>query len=125
MAHFAKLNENNIITDVYVVTNDDILNLPFPASEPVGIEFLNNLQGSVSIWKQTSYNNNFRKRYAGIGYTYNLEHDAFIPPQPFESWVLDEQELIYKPPVAYPTDGNMYIWDENTVSWVEYQLPTP
>lgn len=120
MAHFCKLNENNTVIEVHVVNNDDILNLPFPTSEPVGIEFLKNWSGGYTNWKQTSYNNNFRKRYAGIGYTYDEQRDAFIPPRPFESWVLNEQELAYEPPIAYPTDGKIYVWDEEIKNWVEY-----
>ena len=120
MAHFCKLDENNIVLEVHVVNNDDILNLPFPASEPVGIEFLKNWSGGYTNWKQTSYNNNFRKRYAGIGYTYDEQHDVFIPPKPFESWVLNQQELIYEPPITYPTDGKKYLWDEEIINWVEY-----
>jgi hypothetical protein len=117
MAHFAKLDENNVVVEVCVVNNSDVLNLPFPASEPVGIQFLNNWQGYPSKWKQTSYNNSFRKYYAGIGYFYDQQRDAFIPPKPFESWLLNQETLLWEPPVAYPDDGNMYIWDEATKSW--------
>lgn len=120
MAHFAKLDENNLVVEVHVVNNDDILNLPFPASEPVGIEFLTNWSGGYTNWKQTSYNNNFRVRYAGVGYTYSVDFDAFIPPKPFNSWVLNEETYLWDPPVPYPDDGNKYIWDENTNSWVIY-----
>jgi hypothetical protein len=117
MAHFAKLDENNVVVEVYVVNNSDVLNLPFPASEPVGIQFLNNCLGYSSKWRQTSYNNNFRKYYAGPGFTYDEQRDAFIPPKPFESWLLNQETLLWEPPVAYPDDGNMYIWDETTESW--------
>lgn len=119
MAHFAKLDENNIVTEVNVVNNEDILNLEFPASEPVGIQFLHNWAGEEFVWKQTSYNANFRKNYAGIGYTYDPERDAFIPPKPFASWVLNETTCLWEPPVAYPTDGKSYVWDEPTKSWKE------
>jgi hypothetical protein len=119
MAHFAKLDENNIVTEVHAVNNDDILNLPFPASEPVGIQFLQNILGAETKWKQTSYNHNFRLRYAGIGYTYNPEKDLFITPQPFPSWILNTQTYVYMPPVEYPNDGKSYVWNEATTSWVE------
>jgi hypothetical protein len=118
MAHFAKLNENNVVIAVEVVNNQTINNLPFPESEPVGIAFLQSLFGP-SNWKQTSYNNNFRCRYAGIGYTYLTERDAFIPPQPFPSWTLNQSTLLWDPPVPYPNDAKSYIWDDATQSWVE------
>jgi len=119
MAHFAKLDENNIVLEVNVVSNSDCGDLPFPASEPLGIEFLTQWSGGYTNWKQTSYNDNFRKRYAGIGYKYDSVLDAFIPPQPYASWVFNEQELWWEPPILYPTDGNRYKWDEETQSWVE------
>ena len=90
MANFAKLDGNSVVTEVVAVNNEAIGNLPFPESEPVGVAFLQSLFGIDTIWKQTSYNNNFRKNYAGIGYTYNSSLDAFIPPQPFPYCVLDE-----------------------------------
>lgn len=124
MAHFAKLDENNVVVEVHVVNNDDILNLSFPSSEPVGIEFLNNWQGFPSTWKQTSYNKNFRKNYAGIGYIYDQQRDAFIPPKPFESWILNEETCLWEPPVEYPTDGKQYLWDEELVQWKEYLVGT-
>jgi hypothetical protein len=121
MAHFAKLDENNVVIDVNVVSNEDIFNLPFPASESVGIEFLKNWSGGYVNWRQTSYNSNFRKNYACIGGVYDPERDAFISPQPYPSWVLDEDKCHYVPPVAYPTDGNAYLWEEATISWVKVE----
>jgi len=118
MANFAQLNENNIVTQVIVVSNDVIDNLPFPESEPVGVAFLQSLFGLTTFWKQTSYNANFRKNYAGIGYTYNLVLDAFIAPQPYPSWVLNTTICQWQAPIPYPNDGKMYIWDELTLSWV-------
>ena len=118
MANFAQLNENNIVTQVIVVSNDVIDNLPFPESEPVGVAFLQSLFGLTTFWKQTSYNANFRKNYAGIGYTYNLVLDAFIAPQPYPSWVLNTTICQWQAPIPYPDDGKMYIWDELTLSWV-------
>jgi hypothetical protein len=119
MAHFAKLNENNIVIQVNVVDNSDIQNLPFPESEQVGIDFLTNWSGGYSNWKQTSYNRNFRKNYAGIGYTYDQIIDAFVPPKPYPSWLLDTDTAQWKPPVPMPNDGKNYQWDEENQTWVE------
>ena len=118
MANFAQLNEDNIVTQIIVVSNDVINNLPFPESEPVGVAFLQSLFGLTTFWKQTSYNANFRKNYAGIGYTYDLVLDAFIAPQPYPSWVLNTTICQWQAPIPYPDDGKMYIWDELTLSWV-------
>ena len=117
MAHFAKLNENNTVLEINVVDNSTILDLPFPESEPIGIEFLTAWSGGYTLWKQTSYNNNFRVRYAGIGYTYDSIRDAFIPPKPYESWLFDEESVNWVPPVPYPQDGKKYFWDEDTTNW--------
>jgi hypothetical protein len=119
MAHFAKLDENNLVIDVNVVNNDDINNLDFPESEPVGIQFLTNWSGGYANWKQTSYNKSFRKNYAGIGYSYNPLRDAFIPPKLYASWKLNETTCLWEPPIAYPSDGKNYVWDEITTSWAE------
>jgi hypothetical protein len=122
MAHFALINSNsNIVFRVDVVSNDDVDNLPFPESEPIGIAFLQPWDEPNTYWKQTSYNNNFRKHYAGIGYTYSAELDAFVPPQPYPSWTLDVTTCLWIPPVPYPNDSNpfnMYAWDEATQNWV-------
>lgn len=120
MAHFAKLDENNIVIEINVVDNSDIQNLPFPESEAVGIEFLKNWSGGHINWKQTSYNGNFRKNYAGIGYTYRADIDAFVAPQPYPSWTLNDQAQ-WQAPVSMPTDGKIYFWDESTTLWVEVQ----
>lgn len=119
MAHFAKLDDNNIVVSVDVVNNNDVNNLSFPESEPIGISFLVSLLGNGSVWKQTSYNAAFRKNYAGIGYTYDAILDAFIPPKPYPSWLLDTNTCQWQAPIPYPNDGKMYIWDEATQSWVE------
>ena len=119
MAHFAKLNENNIVIDVNVVNNEDINNLSFPESEAVGIQFLNKWAGQIFNWKQTSYNATFRKNYAGIGCTYNENLDAFILPKPFTSWILNETTCKWEAPIPYPTDGKEYEWNEETQSWNE------
>jgi hypothetical protein len=114
MAHFAKL-ENNIVTQVIVVANQDILDENGQESEQKGIDFCSNLLGGT--WIQTSYNGRIRKNYAGIGYKYDATLDAFIPPQPFASWTLDETTCQWKAPVDYPTDGGRYTWNEATTSW--------
>ena len=118
MAHFARLNELNIVMFVDVVSNSDIDNLPFPESEQVGINFLNSIYGETFNWKQTSYNGNFRKNYAGIGYSYDSVRDAFIPPKPYPSWILNESTCLWEAPVPIPTPNSyLYYWDEATLSW--------
>ena len=119
MAHFAKLDNQNIVLDVNVVNNETINNLPFPESEPVGVAFLTDWSGGYTNWKQTSYNANFRKNYAGIGYTYDAVLDAFIAPKPYPSWLLNTTTCQWNAPIPYPADGKMYSWDEETQSWVE------
>jgi hypothetical protein len=118
MAHFAEVDENNIVLRVLVV--DDL-------HESNGQEFLANTLGLGGTWLKTSYNTQagvhanggtpFRKNYAGIGYSYNETLDAFIAPKPYPSWVLNETTCVYEAPVAYPTDGEMYVWNEETTSW--------
>ena len=116
MAHFAKL-ENNVVTQVIVVSNQDILDEQGQESEEKGIAFCSNLLGGT--WKQTSYNGNIRKNYAGVGYTYDEGRDAFIAPKPYASWALDETKAQWKAPVDMPTDDKKYTWDEATTAWVE------
>lgn len=118
MAHFAQLDENNLVTQVIVVHNNDC-QLNGVEVEEAGVLFCKSLFGVDTIWKQTSYNGNIRKNYAGIGYTYDAGRDAFIPPQPFASWVLNEETCRWDAPVAMPEDGKRYTWDEATTSWVE------
>ena len=115
MAHFAELDDNNIVLRVIVVGNKDTSTPDGTEVESIGVAFCQRLFGGN--WKQTSYNGNFRKRYAGIGYTYNETLDAFIPPQPFPSWVLSPKTLDWEAPVPMPTDGEMYSWNETTQSW--------
>jgi hypothetical protein len=118
MAHFAQLNEENIVTQVIVVANQDILNEQGQESEEIGIAFCSNVLGGT--WKQTSYNGNMRKNYAGIGYTYDEGRDAFIPPKPYNSWILVEETCQWKAPVDYPADENQYVWNETTTTWDLY-----
>ena len=116
MAHYAFLNENNIVTEVIV-----------------GIDETETIEGfTPEIWygnfrnqvcKRTSYNGNIRKNYAGVGYTYDQARDAFIAPKPFESWLLDEETCNWQAPTLMPTDDKRYQWDEATLAWVEVELP--
>lgn len=115
MAHFAQLDENNVVTQVIVVHNNELMDNGVE-SEAKGIAFCQSLFPGTN-WKQTSYNRNFRKNYAGIGYTYDAQRDAFIPPKPYTSWVLNEEICQWSAPTPYPTDGNRYSWDESTISW--------
>lgn len=118
MAHFAKV-EDSLVTEVLVISQDEINTGMF---------------GDPSLFVQTSYNTRggvhygpdgqpdgpgLRKNYAGIGYTYDLVLDAFIPPQPYPSWILNTETCLWEAPIPYPDDGNMYIWDEDTLSWVK------
>jgi hypothetical protein len=117
MAHFAQLNEDNIVTQVIVVANDDTKDSDGMENEAVGAGFCANLLGGT--WKQTSYNARIRKNYAGIGYTYDEGRNAFIPPQPYASWTLNETTAQWEAPTPYPTDDKRYSWDEETTSWIE------
>jgi hypothetical protein len=120
MAHFAEVDSSNVVLRVLVVGDDQ---------EHRGQEFLANDLGLGGTWLKTSYNTQggvhttggtpFRKNYAGIGYTYDAGRDAFIPPKPFNSWLLDEDTCLWNAPVAYPTDGKLYTWNEDNQSWDE------
>jgi hypothetical protein len=118
MAHFAKLDENNIVLEVNVVNNNA---LDLSNEEASGIAFLTQWSGGYSNWKQTSYNGNIRKNYAGIGYTYDATRDAFIAPKPFNSWVLDEATCQWQAPTPMPADDKFYYWSEDDLSWREVQ----
>ena len=108
MSHFAELDENNVVLRVLVGDN----NMPNEGYD----WFVENLGGT---WVKTSYNGNIRKNFAGIGYTYDEALDAFIPPKPFDSWTLNETTCLWQAPVAYPQDGRMYTWNEDTLAWDE------
>ena len=112
MAHYAFLNENNIVTEVIVGTDETEL---IEGLDPE--TWYGEFRGQAC--KRTSYNGNIRKNYAGIGFTYDAALDAFIAPKPFASWVLDETVAQWQPPVAKP-EGN-YTWDEDSVSWLEVE----
>ena len=116
MAHYCRLDENNIVTEVIVIDNKDTADANGVEKEYIGAAFCERLFGGT--WKQTSYNATIRKNYAGIGYSYNSFIDAFVPPQPYTSWTLDANAQ-WQAPVAMPTDGKMYSWNEETQTWVE------
>lgn len=122
MAHFAKLDENNVVIDVNVVHNNELLDEGGQESEEAGVRFLTEWSGGYTNWKQTSYNGNIRKNYAGIGYTYDAARDAFIAPKPFSSWSLNETTCQWEAPTPRPVDGIPYVWDEATTSWI---VPDP
>jgi len=133
MGHFAKLNENNIVIEVNSLSNF-VFEINGIEDEAKGIEFLSFISNHLS-WKQTSYNTRggiyyqhdntpseeqskaFRKNYAGIGYTYDEQRDAFIPPKIYNSWILNEDTCLWESPIPYPNDGNRYYWNEETLSW--------
>jgi hypothetical protein len=128
MASFAKIGLDSKVIEVLSVHNDELKDSNGNEVEQLGIDFLTILTG-WSVWKQTSYNTRrgehrlsktpLRKNHAGIGHTYDADRDAFIPPKPYPSWLLDEDTCRWDAPVAHPDDGKMYKWDESTTSWVE------
>lgn len=115
MAHFAQLDNSNVVTQVIVVANEELLDNGVE-SEAKGIAFCKSLLGADTKWVQTSYNATMRKNYAGIGFTYDPIADHFYAPQPFASWVLND-DAQWEAPVAYPTDGKLYTWNEDTQEW--------
>ena len=116
MAHFAKLDDNNVVTQVIVIDNNDCDGGDFPASEAAGQTFIASI-GLDGTWKQTSYNANFRSRFAGLNYTYNETDDAFVRPQPYTSWTYNSETTDWDAPVAYPDDGTLYKWNEDDQAW--------
>ena len=123
MAHFAQLDENNIVTQVIVVANDELL-LDGVENETKGIMFCKSLLGDDTRWVQTSYNATIRKNYAGIGYTYDPVANHFFAPQPYPSWTLDTDAKWNAPTPMPVEEGKFFTWDEPTLSWVEVILPT-
>jgi len=108
MAHWAELDENNVVLRVTVGDNND------PNGDEGYQWLVDNLGGT---WVKTSYNATIRKNFAGIGFTYDEERDAFISPKPFDSWILDEETCRWEAPVEYPTDGKAYVWNEESATW--------
>ena len=125
MAHFAQIDANNVVTQVIVVANKDTSDANGVEKEHIGAAFCERLFGGT--WMQTSYNGTIRKNYAGIGYTYNADIDAFVPPKPFASWTLNNETAQWEAPVPMPEDAGtgeppkMYSWDEATTSWKEME----
>jgi hypothetical protein len=115
MAHFAELDANNVVLQVIVIDNEDTADANGVEKEHIGAAFCERLFGGT--WKQTSYNGNIRKNYAGIGYAYDGQRDAFIPPQPYPSWILVEETCQWTAPVPMPTDDQMYSWNESAQAW--------
>lgn len=150
MAHFAKLDDNNCVLEVLVVNNRELLDENGQPSEARGVEFLTAWSGGHTRWKQTSYNTRggvyyvplaaqqveadrpqigpdqslaFRGNYAAPGFVYDQENDVFYPPRPYASWTISAPDWTWRAPVAYPTDGKVYLWDEPTLSWQQVQAP--
>ena len=116
MASFAKIGLNNKVIEVLSVHDNELLDSNGVEQENIGIDFLTKLTG-WAIWKQTSYNGNFRKNHAGIGFTYDEDRNAFIPPKPYASWLLNETTCQWEAPVALPDTENRYNWNEETKQW--------
>ena len=121
MAYFAKLGTGNIVENVISINNSVIIDSNGVEQEQLGVDFINKLYNTRDAWKQTSYNNNIRKNFAGIGYQYDQTRDAFIPPKPFNSWILNEDTCLWNAPVAKPTteleNNQYYSWNESIVNW--------
>ena len=117
MAHFAHLNETNQVIRVSVVNNDVITDSDGNEQEQLGVDFLTQLNSGLGWYKQTSYNGSFRKNYAGVGFTYDSTRDAFIPPQPYNSWILNETTCKWQSPIPYPDDDKNYTWNEDIINW--------
>jgi hypothetical protein len=117
MAYFAKLGIGNIVEQVISINNSVITDANGVEQEQLGVDFINKLYNTRDVWKQTSYNNNIRKNYAGIGFQYDQTRDAFIPPKPYNSWILNEDTCLWEAPVAMPINDNRYTWNESTLTW--------
>jgi len=124
MAYFAKLGTGNIVEQVISINNTVITDANGIEQEQLGVDFINNLYVTNDIWKQTSYNKTFRKNYAGIGFTYDQQRDAFIGPKPYNSWVLNENTCNWEAPIARPEltqeqidNKNYYTWNEEILNW--------
>ena len=115
MAHFAEIGLNNTVLRVVVVHNNELLDENNIEQESLGIDFCRTLFGGT--WVQTSYNGTIRKNFAGIDFTYDSTRDAFIPPQPYASWILNETTCQWEAPIPYPTDGQEYYWNESSGTW--------
>jgi hypothetical protein len=121
MAYFAKLGTGNIVEQVISINNAVITDANGFEQEQLGVDFINKLYNTRDVWKQTSYNNNFRKNYAGIGYQYDQTRNAFIPPKTFNSWILNEDTCRWEAPISKPTteleENQYYSWNESILNW--------
>jgi hypothetical protein len=121
MAYFAKLGTGNIVENVISINNSIITDANGVEQEQLGVDFINKLYNTRDVWKQTSYNNNFRKNYAGIGYQYDQTRDAFIPPKTFNSWILNQNTCRWEAPVDRPEEeleeNQYYYWNESIINW--------
>jgi hypothetical protein len=117
MAYFAKLGTGNIVENVISINNSVITDSNGVEQEQLGVDFINKLYNTRDVWKQTSYNNNIRKNFAGVGYQYDQTRDAFIPKKPYNSFILNENTCNWEAPVIKPNDGNMYNWNEQIQNW--------
>jgi hypothetical protein len=122
MAHYAFLDSNNIVIEVITGVDEDVTQIDLDGTQVGGSQeaweiFYGNIKNQIC--KRTSYNGNYRKNYAGIGYKYDQERDAFIPPKPFNKWVLNEDTCIWESPVPYPNDDKRYVWNDNKGVWEE------
>jgi hypothetical protein len=121
MAYFAKLGTGNIVEQVISINNAVITDANGVEQEQLGNDFINKLYNTRDVWKQTSYNNNIRKNFAGIGFKYDQARDAFIAPKPYPSWILNEDTCLWEAPVAKPTteleDNQYYVWNETIINW--------
>lgn len=122
MAHFAELDNDNTVLRVIVVDNSVLQNSEGQEEEIRGIDFCKSIFGNDTKWVQTSYNCSFRRNYAGPGYKYYELQDVFIPPQPYPSWILNNDTLYWEPPIPHPTDGGSYYWDEDAQSWQPIEI---
>lgn len=120
MAHFAELDSDANVLRVVVIPNKVCQNTDGVESESMGVSYCQSLFGEDTYWKQCSYNDNIRKNYPSINFKYDELRDAFIPPMPFESWSINEDTCQWEAPIAYPEDGNYYVWNEENLNW-EYK----
>ena len=120
MAHFAQLDDNNVVIGMAGIHNNELLNQDGNEIEQKGIDFCKSLFGQDTKWVQTSYNANFRKNYACVGGTYSKELDAFIAPKPYNSWVLNEVNCKWEAPIPKPDQDKFYVWNELTISWEDF-----
>ena len=118
-SYYARLDDNNVVTEVLAVADTSVFNEDGSDNETAGIAFFQVHYGVDTKWVHTRYDGSKRKNYAGKGFAYDATRDAFIPPQPFPSWILNEETCRWDAPIPYPNDGNMYSWDESSGAWIQ------